>query len=773
MSNTISLDGQWELFGFPQRSSPVKTPADLTGHDPLPATVPGEAQLALSQAGILPEDLYHGLNMQLLRKYEFYEWWYRKSFTSRPAGEDEKCVLVFEGVDCVADYYLNGVCFGHSENALIAHEFDITALLRGGENELVVHLASPIEAAADRAGDYAAVERSQFGSMESLRLRRPPSSYGWDIMPRCVTCGLWRGVRLERRGPHQVLQMYITTKCADAQRARLRLFYAFETPSLGEGLRWRLEGYLEKESTPAFSLEKPLLFSVGGEEFDVECPRLWWPAGYGAQPLYRVRLSLWRGDELLCERRDTLGIRTVKLERTEVTTREKPGKFCFYVNGEPIMCKGSNWVPLDAFHSRDAARYEQALALLRDSNSNIVRCWGGNVYEDHKFFDLCDRYGILVWQDFGMACALYPRDGDFAAQTRTEARAVIHRLRQHPSLALWSGDNECDGYYSGAGMDPNRNFVTREVLRLEVENHDGARDYLPSSPYVGPELAAGLGSPSEDHLWGPRDYYKSAFYQNSRACFVSEMGYHGCPDRETMERFLSPGALWPADPRPWEDNPEWFLHAACPTAEKNGPWAGRNRMMANQIAEVFGAIPDDLDEFILASQLVQAEAFKFFIELARLRKWERTGVIWWNLLDGWPQFSDAVVDWYWGKKLAYHWIKRAQEPLHLMFAEPESWHIALVAGNDSLRPREGSYRVRDAFSGETMLEGSFNLPANENKALARLPICNGAWRLFLIEWESDGGVHHSHYLHGKPGLEALGGILEILTPIYIKGDAQP
>ena len=760
-----TLNGPWELFGFPQRTSPVKCPADLAAHTPMPAQVPGEAQLALSEAGILPKDLYRGLNMQSLRKYEFYEWWYRKRFqASGDRDQDARAVLVFEGVDCVADYYLNGALFGHSENALISHEFDVTEFLRDGENELVVRLASPIEAAAALADTLPALTRSHPGCMESLRLRRAPSSYGWDILCRCVTCGLWRGVRLERRGPHRVSQMYLSTLRVDrdANRARLRLFYVFDTPSLGEGLRWKLEGFLG--DTPAFTLEKQLWFSAGTEEFDVEQPRLWWPAGYGDQPLYRVRLSLWRGGALLCEKWDTLGIRTIKLERTDITTREKPGKFRFYVNGEKIMCKGSNWVPLDAFHSRDAARYEKAVGMLHDVGCNIVRCWGGNVYEDHKFFDLCDQYGILVWQDFTMACNLYPRDEEFYSQMRTEARVVIQKLRQHPSLALWSGDNECDYNYRSAGIDPNRNFVTRDILRLEVENHDGQRDFLPSSPYFSPAFWAGEGQPAEDHLWGPRDYFKSAFYTGARACFVSEMGYHGCPNRDSMEKFLSPESLWPDGPKPWDDNQEWFLHASCFTAEKDAPWAGRNAMMARQIAEMFGAVPEDIDDFILASQLVQAEAFKFFIEMARLG--ERGGVIWWNLLDGWPQFSDAVVDWYWGKKLAYHWIQRAQQPLHLMFTEPENWHIELVAGNDSLQALEGHYKVYEAESKEIVLEGDFSVPANENKSLARLRVCGGEQRLFIIEWACDGVAYKSHYLHGRPPLGPPQKLWEALKDVY-------
>ena len=491
-----TLNGPWELFGFPQRTSPVQCPADLTGHKPIPANVPGEAPLALSEAGLLPADLHQGMNMQLLRKYEFYEWWYRRSFEFSGFAEDEKAVLVFEGVDCVAAYYLNGEIIGYSDNALIAHEYDVTEFLREGENELVVLLGSPIEHAAALADTLPAVTRNHPGCAESLRLRRAPSSYGWDIMCRCVTCGLWRGVRLERRGPHRISQMYLSTQRVDreAGRARLRLFYVFDTPALSESLRWRLEILFDDSNV--LTLEKELWFSAGTEEFDIENSQLWWPAGYGEQPLYQVRLSLWQGETLLCEKWDTLGIRTIRLDRTDVTAREKPGKFQFTVNGEKIMCKGSNWVPLNAFHSRDAERYERAVGMLHDVGCNIVRCWGGNVYEDHKFFELCDRYGILVWQDFTMACNLYPRDEEFYSQLRTEARAVIKKLRQHPSLALWSGDNECDYYYRAAEIDPNRNFATRDVLRLEVENHDGARQFLPSSPFYSPAYWAGEGQPA-------------------------------------------------------------------------------------------------------------------------------------------------------------------------------------------------------------------------------------------------------------------------------------
>jgi beta-mannosidase len=483
---------------------------------------------------------------------------------------------------------------------------------------------------------------------------------------------------------------------------------------------------------------------AGQWDFDLAGAQLWWPLGYGEQPLYAARLRVLRGGDVLCEQTVPLGIRTVKLERTETTTLAGNGEFRFVVNGVPILCKGSNWVPLDAFHSRDAQRYEMALALFRESNCNIVRCWGGNVYEDHVFFDLCDRYGLLVWQDFSLACGIYPRHEAFYAMLEEEATSVVRKLRQHPSLALWGGDNECDDAYNGLGIDPNRNLLTRERLRTVAENNDFYRPYLPSSPYYSPKAVAERLPSPEQHLWGPRDYYKSDFYRNASVHFASEIGYHGCPNRASLEKFLSPAALWP-----WQGNAEWILHASD-FMGTDGPYAYRVQLMADQIRELFGVVPENLDDFILASQISQAEAKKSFIEMTRLKKWRRTGIIWWNMLDGWPQFSDAVVDWYGAKKLAFTYIQRAQAPLCLLVTEPQDWHIKLVAGNDARTDFTGQYQMTDLQSGEVLLEGAFASPANQNTELATLRVSQAEHKLFGITWEANGQRGKNHYLLGKP-----------------------
>lgn len=742
-----SLNGAYRLFYADEQLNP----SDVAGMEVIPAEVPGNVEIDLMRAGILP-DIFFGNNIKVLRPYEFYRWRYERTFDAPEREEGERVFLRFKGVDCFAEYALNGIPFGKSDNALIEHRFDVTELLQPGRNELSVDIASPILCAAKLP--YDAYSTGIEGVYEALRVRKAPSAYGWDIMPRAVSAGIWRDVLLEIEGLTEFEDIYFATLCATEREAKITCVYAAHTDvAYYEGLSLKITGAIA--GTEAFTVTRPVRFPKGRFDFTIESPKLWWPLGYGDAAVYDMHVELRRDQEVLAVCDMVLGVRTVDLDRTPYTDAST-GEFCFRVNGVKILCKGSNWVPADALHSRDASRYEEMLKLWVDTGSNIVRCWGGNVYEDHAFFDFCDRHGILVWQDFAMACGLYPIDEEFMAVMREEASFIVKKLRNHPSLLLWSGDNECDQFAAMQGPtgDPARNRLTREVLPQVVARHDPTRPYLASSPFISPEvyeLAKGDYSIvdrliPENHLWGPRDYYKSSFYAQATSHFVSETGYHGCNSLSSMKRFLSEDKLWP-----WQGNDEWLTHAAEMYGQ-TGPYAYRIKLMADQIHEMFGMDPDNLPDFILASQISQAEAKKFFIELTRTKKWRRTGVIWWNMIDGWPQFSDAVVSYDFIKKLAYHYIKRSQQPVCLMMTEPESWHIRLMAGNDTRRDAEGTYRVWDADTGETVSEGTFFAPANETVEIAPIRISHGDQRLFLIEWEIEGARGGNHYIQGMPPL---------------------
>ena len=749
---TTSLDGLWSLVGFPEGTRSVDSPESLAamGTEPLPATVPGNVELDLVRAGHIP-DPYIGTNVLALAPYERYEWWYRRPFSTPPVGEGERAVLRFEGLDLVADVWLNGTHLGHRENMFIAHEFDVTELLfpAGGENEVVVRLGSAVNRATTFPYDDLLAALPE--NIESVWLRKAPHMYGWDIMPRIVSAGIWRSVAIDVHGSHEIANAHYRAWDVDAlgKRAMLHLRWQVNVPpEEWSRCSLRLTGSCG-DST--FLGETRVRFAAGDLNVGVPDARLWWPRGYGDDPngessLYDVTLELLRDGEIVDVRREKIGIRSLELVRTDTTEVDRPGEFVFRVNGEKILVKGTNWVPADAFHSRDRDRIPRIMDLVGEMGVNMIRCWGGNVYEDHEFFAACDRLGVMIWQDFAMACGRYPQTDDFAKALRVEAEAVVRKLRNHPSIALWAGDNECDEGYFHNGLDPNTNRLTRQVLPDVIRRLDPHRPFLPSSPYHAPAIFAARNGQlmPERHLWGPRDYYKSRFYTESRYHFVSEIGYHGCTNRSSMERFLSPGALWP------RQNDEWRIHAADCT-ESPGAYAYRIELMAKQIGELFGSVPDDLDSFILASQISQAEAKKFFVEMTRIGKFRRTGVLWWNLIDGWPQFSDAIVDWYFGKKLAWHYLRRAHRPILVMVGEPDDWRCRVVLGNDSRRVTDVMYRLYDADSDETLLEGRAMAPANANVDLGSIPASRGAQRLFLIEWETaEGERGGNHYLLGAP-----------------------
>ena len=717
----ISLNGEWRLRG---REQDVPQGRELA----LSASVPGCVQLDLAQQGYLPKDLFMGENIKQAEAFECWEWWYERKFAA-PA-EREGVWLVFEGVDCLAEYTLNGHPIGKSENALIAHEFEVGHYLQDGENTLVVHLTSPVLAAHEQDYTVHAMLSYGGGAIETA-VRRAPHSYGWDIMPRAVTVGLWRDVRLEVRDTAYFSQLFFHVDQTHAM-AMFELCCPYGELSHAEVV---LRGQCGADS--AFEQRVRVGYSkVGRVKLDIPNPKSWWPCGYGEPHLSEVCAEILLDGVCVHKEHTHFGLRSVELDRSDTTDGEN-GRFRFLINGTEILCKGSNWVPLDAFHSRDAERYARALELVKDVGCNILRCWGGNVYEDHAFFDFCDRNGILVWQDFAMACRIYPETDCFKELLRAEATAVVRKLRNHPSILLWSGDNEVDELLQRY-VDPACNSLTREVLPKVVQLNDTTRPYLASSPYVSKK--GGLSIAPEQHLWGPRDYFKSAYYQENKAHFVSETGYHGCPSLDSIRKFITPERVWP-----YTDNPEWILHSS----DQKGNDA-RVMLMEKQVRQLFGEVPSDPEEYVLASQISQAEAKKYFTERVRVARPQKSGIIWWNLLDGWPQMSDAVVDYYFNKKLAYAYIKRAQAPFVIAAGEIQNWGIKLYACNDTRTQKCGHFSVRDAESGALQLEGDFTAAINTTTVIGKLPVYYSEHKMLIIEWEVNGVRGRNHYLCAYP-----------------------
>ena len=742
--NRISLNGKYNLYFYDANVYRADRPEQLKGEPvkKIEATVPGNVEFALSEHGFLPKDLFYSQNILKTYPFESYDFWYEREFTLTAEQLAKPCYLQFNGADTIAEYFLNGTKIGESKNMLIAHRFSINGAAKTGKNRLFVKLASDILYAAEK--EFPPYILALPSNQESVWLRKPPHAFGWDIMPRALSRGLWRDVELLIEEDYEIESVYFATTHVNRSpdSALVWFNYSVKMPTAQFGkIYLQVDGACEDS---VFSYRTKLRFNNGTARIGVDKNlKLWNPAGYGKPYLYDVSVKIADGEgNVLAEKKLRFGIRLATIEYSE--TGGSDSYFKVEINRVPVLVKGTNWVPADAFHSRDRERVPRILREIRDLGCNAVRCWGGNVYEDDEFFEFCDENGIMVWQDFAMACSQYPHQQEFLDMIAEETKAVAVKLRNHCSLITYCGDNECDVMTFYNALDPNTNAITRKVIPETLQIWDPFRKYIPSSPYISPKSYAkdDIDHLPELHLWGPRDNFKSMFYRQDSCNFIGEIGYHGCTSVSSIRKFIPEDKLWP----PY-GNEDWIVHCTDPEG-KDGIYAYRVQLMANQIRELFGEVPDTIEDFVLASQISQAEAKKFFIEYARQKKWERSGIIWWNAMDGWPQFSDAVIDYYFNKKLACYYIKRSQRPVTILMKEPDNWTCELVIANDSDADARGTYEVIDADTDEIVAAGEFYSPANKNVTAERIPVSNGVHKLFLLKLHTGEVTAVNHYLHG-------------------------
>lgn len=742
------LNGIWELYlaqncECKRIADSIFCENDLkkAGFMHIKATVPGNFELDLVRAGKEPQPFF-GTNPLEFQKYENYHLWYVCHFEAGEFNPDFS-MIKFGGIDTVADIFLNGNKIGHADNMLIPYEFSAFCLKE--ENELLVHIEPPF--LESRRNKFAAdVNYYQPYAEESLTVRRAAHTYGWDIMPRFVSAGLWRDVNLIQLNPDNIEEIYLYTESISENSAKLCGYYSLN-----------LQGDFAKEYSlqisgscgdSCFCWETERLWHTQGLiEIDVSSPLLWWPRDAGAQNLYSIKVLLKHHNSIVAAKEFDFGIRKIKCEIADIIKEQAEGQFCIYVNDIPVYIRGTNWVPLDAFHSQDVKRQAKALELLYEINCNMVRCWGGNVYPDDEFYSFCDKKGILVWQDFCFACASYPQNNGFAKKVANEAEIIVKQLRLHPSLAIWAGDNECDiatGYWPAVKRNSNDNIINRSVLPGVLKLFDPNRPYLPSSPFVSKEVYENSIERymPELHIWGSRINFKNDAFLKTKAFFVSEIGYHSCPHPDSVREFISEDKVWH-----WKDNDEWLVHSSSMQLGE-GPYKYRIALMQKEISEIFGEEPDNLERFSMLSQYCQAEALKFFIETFRIGKPRRTGLVWWNLLDGWPQFSDAVVDYYFRKKKSFDFIKRSQEPLCLMLSEPHNGELALYAANDFLCDKSFNYIIKSLSDDKVIKSGNATVLSNSSAVIDKITVYQNT-EMFLIEWSCDGKEYKNHYMLGQ------------------------
>ncbi|WP_422647396.1 glycoside hydrolase family 2 protein [Actinoalloteichus caeruleus] len=670
----------------------VRGPApDALADREVPATVPGCVHTDLLALDLIP-DPYQDRNEAELHWIGRTDWRYRTTFDWEPGDGTERVDLACAGLDTIARLELNGHVIAGTANMHRAYRFDVTDQLRAGPNELTVTFTSALDH-ADRVRELLG-QRPHTNHHPYNQIRKMACNFGWDWGPDLVTAGIWRPLALERwHGARLTSVRPLATVDAD-----------------GDGV---VHVHVDVDRAPGHDDELPVTVHVGVVaaagvvpagattttiEARVDQPRRWWPHGYGDQHRYPVDVALTVEDQPTPDNGDLttwageVGFRGVRLD-TEPDEHGTP--FTFVVNDVPVFARGVNWIPDDCFpHRVDAARYRQRLAQARDAGVNLVRVWGGGIYESDDFYDACDELGILTWQDFLFACAAYPEEEPLRSEVEAEARDAITRLAPHPSLVLWNGNNEnIWGHHDWGWRDQlgDRTWGAGYYHRLLPDllaELDPTRPYSAGSPWsfshdIHPNDPA-HGATHIWDVWNQRDY---TAYRDHVPRFVAEFGFQGPPAYATLRASLSDDPLRP-------DSPGMLAHQKA----EDG-----NGKLARGLAEHFPE-PQDFDDWFWATQLNQARALRFGVEHFRSHAPRCAGTVWWQLNDCWPVTSWSVVDGQGRRKPAWYALRAAYQD-RLVTVRPRPGGLAAVLCNETDEPWTTRLVVaRTAFAGAVLGE---------------------------------------------------------------------
>jgi len=504
---SVNLNGKWQFkSGTRQKGRAYPGPRRVNRSDRLvqwmSATVPGTVHTDLLANRIIPDPFYR-MNELEVQWVDKEGWDYRREFVVTPALlREESIELVAEGLDTYATLILNGKPAGRSANMFIAHRFDVKRLLRKGTNLLKIHFDSPVQRTNALEKKHGALRVA----LEPPRVyaRKAQYSFSWDWGPKLTTSGIWRNISLQAHSGAVMEDPFVKTVWVSAKEAIVEVSVRirdFENPLT---LSATIQGKKSRIRAEAVVNGKSAKFRM-----KIPSPQIWWPNGYGDQPMYALTLALRDGKKELQKLEVPFAIRTVRL----LQEKDNEGKsFIIEVNGVKIYCKGADWIPCDNFIPRIAdATYEKLLRMAKDAHMNMIRVWGGGIYEQEIFYDLCDRLGLMVWQDFMYACGEYPETPWFLEEARAEAEQVVRRLRNHPSVVVWCGNNECEWLFCTENPtkgpdDMNGSPIFREVLPSVCRTYDGTRPYWRSSPF-------GTGFPNDEtngnhHQWNVWSFWK-------------------------------------------------------------------------------------------------------------------------------------------------------------------------------------------------------------------------------------------------------------------------
>ncbi|MGB9857037.1 MAG: beta-mannosidase [Dictyoglomaceae bacterium] len=652
--------------------------------------VPGCIHLDLMENEIIP-DPFIGENEIKVQWVEERDWIYQrkfnidKEFLNYPSIE-----LSFQGLDTFTEIYLNSQKIGETDNMFIPWSFEVKPYLKEGENILEVYFHSPSKILEEKAKKHPSLQGSYYP--QRVFGRKAQYSFGWDWGPRLATSGIWKPVSLIGWKQARIRDIWIPVGIrGDKAQVNLELeIELMENSNIDIPLRISLDKPILEKRLRLTLPEGKVFIKI---PLVIENPKLWYPNGFGDQPIYTLQLVLVDGNgEILDRKEQKFAIRKVDL----VTQRDDmESSFIFYINDIPIFAKGANWIPSDSFLPRlKGEDYRELLLKAKSCGVNMLRVWGGGIYENDIFYDLCDELGILVWQDFMFACGEYPEDEEFLKKVQEEAEIIVKKLRNHPSIVIWCGNNENDwGYYAKWWGERERFWgetIYHKILPDVCARLDMTRPYWPSSPFGGKDPNS--EKEGDRHSWivwsGWMDY-KGYLKDNGK--FISEFGFQAPPHKDTIKKFItSPKEYYP-------QSREMEFH--------NKQINGTERII-RFLAEHF-KIPSNMDEYIYLSQINQGLALKTGIEHWRNNKFNTGGALIWQWNDCWPVVSWSIIDYYKKEKPSYFFVKRAFKDIKVNIEERER-ELVIFGVNDTLEDFEGEINI-ELLTFRGRREKSYNL----------------------------------------------------------------
>ncbi len=671
----------------------------------LPANVPGGVHTDLLALERIP-DPFMADNEKKVQWVAETDWEYRRIFSvdKALAGEVQH-ILVCDGLDTLAEVSLNGALLGRADNMFRRWSWDVRHFLKESDNELKIVFRAPVTYIKARQATKPLMGGGDIPG--GPYLRKAPCQWGWDWGPKLPPIGIWKDIRLEGYSQAKFEDIHIRQIHADGkvtvsadvkieqwEAAGLQVTLKVSSPD-GKVQTDKAEPGRPTDGIAICNLKSPVLH-----------PQFWWPNGFGKQPLYQVEVTLKSRQIVLDQRNYQVGLRSVKLRREPDEWGEF---FTFVVNGIPIFAKGADWIPADSFPTRISdSSMERLIRDAAAAHMNMLRVWGGGFYEEERFYDLCDRYGLLIWQDFVFACGIYPEEPAFYENVHAEAIQNVRRLRHRASLALWCGNNEMEqGWVDWKWNDPNDppsqslkasyDRMFHHLLPGIIAAEDPDRPYWPSSassgiPFANPNSQQ-RGDTHYWEVWHGRKPFSA--YREQFPRFMSEFGFQALPPYKTVQTYAAPA----------DQNMTSYI------MEHHQRSGSGNGLMIGQMTDTF-RMPKDFQALVYLSMVLQAEGIRYGVEHWRRNRQLVSGTLIWQLNDCWPVASWSSID-YFGRWKALHYAARKFYAPVLLSVEDQGKRMGLCITNDTTTPWTGEVRWSlETLSGKGLDQGVENVSAS-------------------------------------------------------------